>query len=479
MFQSDVATGALRRESQIHQIATPTIKDLCPKSSSWLRHHFTQNCPRGGEIEYKLLSVKLSILTIVYIRNCLNWDPLASVYRAPEIQATQGENFTRKPLKSCMTIFERYLIFLFLKIFLICFLSFSGLFVIVHFFSNFDELQSLGKEQGSQLELLVEFYGPRLLDLFDRTVSVLILAASVFAFALMQRRRELPAIEAAGISKSRMTRSLLVLSVFLLGLGVVNREYLMPRYREQLTSTAQNWKEGLEGLTHFQKDHLNGLLIRSDQIDVKTKTLSDVVVQIPIHLSTKFSKIKAKMATYVDADDNHKAGLLLDEIENIFQFSQDDNLANADGLVIALPKQTPWLSPNQIFVGTNLTLEELAFGQDLNDYSSLAEMIESLKRPTQWFSRSNRIIVHTRITKPLLDLSLLLFAMPLIIRQSEENIVGAVAICVGSIILFQISVLVCQTLGSLSLIPSASLTAWLPIIAFLPLSAWAWSRIDA
>ena len=47
-----------------------------------------------------------------------------------------------------MTIVDRYLFFLFLKAFLVCFLSFAGLFVIGHLFSNLDEMQDIGEATG-------------------------------------------------------------------------------------------------------------------------------------------------------------------------------------------------------------------------------------------------------------------------------------------------------------------------------------------
>ncbi|MEZ6095705.1 MAG: LptF/LptG family permease [Pirellulaceae bacterium] len=100
-----------------------------------------------------------------------------------------------------MTVFERYLLRLFVKIFLICFFSFTGLFLIVHLFTNFDELSKLSKDNGGKVTFLFEFYGPRVLDLFDRMVSILVLISAVFSFAMMQRRRELTAVEAAGIPK--------------------------------------------------------------------------------------------------------------------------------------------------------------------------------------------------------------------------------------------------------------------------------------
>ena len=55
-----------------------------------------------------------------------------------------------------MTIFDRYLLILFSKIFMICFISFTGLYFVIHMFTNLDELSSIASttEQG-MMKLMV------------------------------------------------------------------------------------------------------------------------------------------------------------------------------------------------------------------------------------------------------------------------------------------------------------------------------------
>ncbi|MEZ6095706.1 MAG: LptF/LptG family permease [Pirellulaceae bacterium] len=276
-----------------------------------------------------------------------------------------------------------------------------------------------------------------------------------------------------------MTRVLLMIAIGFLILSAVNREYFLPQFRQQLTHTAQNWNESSVGTSHFQKDHLTGLLIRAAKIDPISGEIAQPVVQIPMHLSSEHSKIIAHNGRYLPENSEHPAGLLLERISEPRPLVSLPNLVSQSDTVVFFPKTERWLKPNQCFVATNLTLDDLAYGQDLNDYSSLPEMIESLQRPTQWYSRSNQITVHSRIVRPILDLTLLLLALPLVIRFSEENLMAAVGTCLGTILVFQISVMVCVGLGSVSLIPTASLTAWLPIMVFLPLSIWSWQLLEA
>ena len=121
-----------------------------------------------------------------------------------------------------MTILDRYLLFTFLRIFVVCFLSFAGLYVVIHLFSNLDELTALSKES-SWAELMWAFYWPRMAELFDKTAPIMALVSGIFSIHLMQRTSELTAIEAGGITKFRALRSVLLAGVVVIALTVVNR----------------------------------------------------------------------------------------------------------------------------------------------------------------------------------------------------------------------------------------------------------------
>jgi len=55
-------------------------------------------------------------------------------------------------------------------------------------------------------KLFQEFYLPRIAELFDKTAGIITLVAAIFSVSLLQRRREMTAIEAAGITKARILR---------------------------------------------------------------------------------------------------------------------------------------------------------------------------------------------------------------------------------------------------------------------------------
>ena len=179
-----------------------------------------------------------------------------------------------------MTIFDRYLFFLFIKTFLVCFVSFSGLFVVGHLFSNLDEMQTIAETTGWAGTFQV-FYLPRVAAMFDKTAGILTLAAAIFSISLMQRRREMTAIEAAGITKARILRPVFLLAIVIIALTVANREMLIPKYKSSLVRTPQTWHDQTEIDMSTQEDQVHGVVLRGNKLFVSEQRISDVEIQFP------------------------------------------------------------------------------------------------------------------------------------------------------------------------------------------------------
>src|SRR5690349_9425027 len=103
-----------------------------------------------------------------------------------------------------MRILDRYLLRQFLRVFLICFLSLTGLFAVFDAFSNLDEFLSYADKHGNLAGLLAKYYGYRSIALYDRLSGVLALTSAMFTVTLFQRFNEYTAVSAAGVPPSRI-----------------------------------------------------------------------------------------------------------------------------------------------------------------------------------------------------------------------------------------------------------------------------------
>ncbi len=371
-----------------------------------------------------------------------------------------------------MTLVDRYVFWLFAKVFAICFASIAGLFVVIHLFTNFDDLLRIPDRNSELPGLLASFYGPRLLDFFDRSACVLTLIAASFALAMMQRNRELIAIESAGICRQRLLRPVLAAALIVGAIAVWNRENWIPQYREQLVRTVQTWKDDKQKLTYFQKDHRTGLLIKGNSLDLKNNVMEDPIVQIPLHVSRSVNRIAGRSGIFFPASPERAAGLLVQQMDDMKLGRDALDLSDGERTIVYFPENNAWLQSGQCYVVTSLTAEDLAFGERLSEYASLSELVQGSSRPAQWYSRGARIAIHNRLVRPLLEFALLVIALPLVLSQSENHLWRAVLAALSVIIGCQGLVYLTTTLGTMGWIPSAALAAWFPLFVMLPLTPW-------
>ena len=142
-----------------------------------------------------------------------------------------------------MTIIDRYLLKNFLGVFAVFFISFFGLFVVGDTVNNFGELQQYAESHGGLLRVVLEYYGLRALVFFDWMNPLLILVATMFTIASFRRHNEMTALMAAGIRNARMIRPLLIMASVLVLLAVVNREWVLPAFRQHLSTNIRDMRD--------------------------------------------------------------------------------------------------------------------------------------------------------------------------------------------------------------------------------------------
>ena len=378
-----------------------------------------------------------------------------------------------------MTIVDRYLLFNFFKIFLICLVSFAGLFIVIHLFTNLDDLVEAGEKNGGLANMLFDFYGPRVLDIFSRMSGMLVLISAIFSLSMMQKRREMTAIEAAGIPKSRLVRPIFFAAIVVLGLSVVNREVWLPQVKDKLVRTPENWEDSGRVPMNFQKDPFSGLLIRGGEIIIESERITQPDVQIPMHLDEQISRIHGEVGVIKEAKNRRPNGLWLIGVDIPENLMEMPSMQIEGKTVVFSPKDHKWLKPDQCYIACDLDVQEMAYGKQLASYATLKEMMASLRKPRLWFGHQQQVQVHSRILQPMMDITLVLLGLPFVISKSEQNIFTAAGFCLLVVCAVQLTVLGCNSLGAYSLIRPAALAAWLPLIIFFPMSVLSMRRLKA
>lgn len=366
-----------------------------------------------------------------------------------------------------MLIIDRYVLRLYLKVLLVCFLSLTGLFIIIDLFSNLDKFQRIVDRDGSWLSLLCAYYGPRALTFFDRTSPLMALVAATFAISTLQRSNELAALMAAGIPKIRVVRSLIIGAIVVSLFAAVCRESLIPAYRERLLRNAQDWRGDNERDLNPRYDNRTDILIAGRFTVAAERRIGHPQFRLPRGLGRFGSQLVAENAYYRSAAGDRPGGYLLAGVRQPERIAEIPSVYVQAAPVLLTRQDTDWLEPDQCFVVSDVLFEQLSEGNDWRQFAPTRELLAGLRNPSLDYGADVRVTVHARFLQPLLDMTLFFLGLPLVISRENRNVFVAIGLCALVVLIFFVVVLTCHTLGGNYLLPPA-LAAWCPLLIFVP-----------
>lgn len=375
-----------------------------------------------------------------------------------------------------MTRIDRYILFLFLRVLVICFVCMVGLLIIVHAFTNLDELIAFGKSRGNVAIGLFEYYGPFSLVLFDRLVGTLALLAIMFVVSWLKRTNELTVMMAAGVSPRRILGYPLAAAIALFAGMAIVRETVIPHYEEMLGKTPQDLLAGTQRPVKPVYDAKYGLLVGGRFLSLGAKELSQPLFRLDGPAAVVGRQLQAVKARYLSANQDHPNGFLLEEVTSPETIDSIPSILHDSNPILLTSHDRPWLQSRQCFVATSIEFAELRGGSAWKQYASTMDMIARLRSPSSHVSDDLRLTVHKRFVQPMLDFTLLLLGIPILLKQQDRHlfwVMGATLLTVG---VFMVATMLVQSLsvGSTNFPPY--LGAWLPLIVFGPI-AFARARV--
>jgi lipopolysaccharide export system permease protein len=372
-----------------------------------------------------------------------------------------------------MNILDRYTTRLFVKIYLIAMICMMGLWLVVDLVKNFDKLTPPDPQTVSMINVLGQYYGARLLVLFNNLSPVIVLIAVISTISLMRSRNEIVALQSIGISPLRTTKPLIIASIVIALIAAGNREFGMPHFQSDLSRSAQNWRGTEKESIGATFDHKTDILIGGQYAVLKNK----MIIKPRFHLHRRLGAfprvIESESALYLEATNDHPEGYLLKNVIKPIDVSNMQSVELAGVYVIITPsgeKQQNWLAKTDLFVVSSLPFELLVMENTQFQYSSMSQLINLLSNESLDYGANLRVQLHARLVEPILDVTLLLLGLPLILSRKPKKLVMSVAL--GSLIvaLFFGVIVTCHALGSNSSVISPSLAAWLPLIILSPVA---------
>ena len=370
-----------------------------------------------------------------------------------------------------MSILDRYI----LKIFLFNFagwnLCFVGIFVVFDLFTNFDSLLHAGTAAGNVPKVVFLYYFFKSIPIILLLGSVLSLAAAMITLAILMRNNELVPIQAAGISSLRIVKPIILAVFCTTAIFCVVREYLLPNIQDRIVMEAADYAENKGTLLNVSIDNETNITILGDRVFRSEGRFSKPEFAFPRSISKQSLRISGESATHKPATKSHPAGYLVSGVQDR-HILQSPSLIWEDKPVLITPFDADQfgledLKANQCFVVTNVPFESLA-SRDAWQYASLWTLISAARNKSLDVGYSVHTKIHSRLTQPILDMSLLFLGLPVLLTRGGRNVFKAIGL--SALILFGF-LLVCyssQFIGTSVGMPV--LGAWLPMMIFVPLA---------
>ncbi len=369
-----------------------------------------------------------------------------------------------------MTIIDRYLLRQFLQTFLICFLSLLGLFIVFHAFTNLEAFLKIAHRQGGVGRVMGAYYARQAILFFDMTVGFVNLTAAMYTMTRFQRHNELVALMAAGVPRARAAAPVVAGVTVVIALAVLNRELLIPQFREELSRKPHDL--ALDKPLPFspQYDERTDILIRGQGAIAALRKIERPVLRLPAALDHYTKQIIAREAYYHPPTAQRPGGYLLVGIEHPKDLGERPSLQLEGSPVIITPRDAPeWLQRDQIFLVSGVSFEQLTNADAWREFSSTAQLIRGLHNRSLDLGGAVRVTIHGRIVQPLLDLTLLFLGLPLVMTLESRNVFFALSLCALVSAAFMGTVILFQMLGS-SYLLSPALAVWMPLIVFVPIA---------
>lgn len=370
-----------------------------------------------------------------------------------------------------MRIIDRYLIVTYSKVFLICFASLLGIYMVGDFVGNLHEFIDYGKVQGGLVSVLLDYYLPRVPWFFDMTSSIAGLISALFTVSWLKRNQEMTALMAAGISQFRIVLPLLLAGATISLTATLNRETTLPKARTRLTRDAQDWLGERAAPLQPKIDHVTDILIGGRYTFANEQRISEPSFQLPAWAHSFGRVLTAENAYFLPAEGDRPSGYWFKSVSQPRPITDFTSVRQGSKTVIYSPQDTSWLAKNECFVVSGIGFEQLEGGSAWAKFASTAELVRGLRDPSYDYGADVRVAIHARLMQPFCDMTLLFLGLPVILSDRMKNVFVASSICLVVVALFFGVTITCHSLGMNYLVRPV-LAVWCPLLIFVPVAVF-------
>lgn len=368
-----------------------------------------------------------------------------------------------------MTCIDRYILQVYIRTLFVCFISFAGIFVVFHAFTNMDDLNRYAQHVGGMGMAVLKFYGPYMLMLFELTNMMVALMALLFTFGLLRRSGELTALLAAGVSHGRIVRPMLLAAAVVMVVAAVNREFVLPNWQDQLGLDVPSQDgAGEERPLRPVSDRTTGILINGKAINLVAQEIIEPALEIRVQAPGFDNRISAKKAFWMPATEQRPGGYLLEGVRQPAEIDQIPSYRAPGSTELLTARDTDWLNPGQAFVASRVGIDFLQAGSGWMRMANTGDLARRVSNPAAHCPAEVHVTLHDRWLRPFLDFSLIVLSLSLVVGRSQRNMFVVTGYATGLVVLFFGMRTLFHTMGGTGDMIAPATAAWLPLIILAP-----------
>ena len=363
---------------------------------------------------------------------------------------------TRERNTDVIKIFDRYLLRIFVRSFIICFTSLVGLYIVIDAFSKIDEFSEQADGVRSLLATMGRYYMYRVSLFFDSLAGVITTMSAMFTFSWIQRTNELMPVLAAGVPTRRVIAPVLIAAMAVSGLATANQELMIPRIARELQQSPDDGSK--RSLAAHPARDARGILMSGDRCFRQDHKIAPAFVTLPPTVMPSLVDLRAREAQYVapGRHDRPTGGWVLRDV-------QSDNVPTRENVL-------EQIGPGEYFLHTTITFNQLLRRESWFAYFSTSRLLEEIRQPGNPSLNEMKVTVHGRFIRPLASLTMLFLGLPFVLSGTDRRMISLVGVSMVISIVFQFFSTVCGRLGNMQYL-SPELAACLPVIVFGAIAA--------
>jgi lipopolysaccharide export system permease protein len=331
-----------------------------------------------------------------------------------------------------------------------------------------EDLLRQAEKDGGLIVVMGRYYGPYLLLLFDWTGAIIALMSFLFTIGWLRGTRELTAMLSAGVSHGRIFRPILIASFLLLVLQLLNREFLLPQYRDVLLLKAKDLSGEYEQPIRAQYDTVNRILIDGRALRAQSQTILDPNFRLDGDYSEFGEVLVGETATWYDSSLEHGSGYLIEGVQRPEQVEELKSVGFKGRYILLTGRDRAWLNPGQCFFTTTLHPDFLQTKQSAIRMASILELVSHVRNPSVHSSMALRVLLHERLVRLPLDYILILLGLPMILNRNERNLFVMIAAVSVTVLVFFAIKTASGAMGGSGYLLSPMMAAWMPLILLGP-----------